>query len=261
MLAEHARDAAMAPLTAGTTGSRRRRSRSRSSSHRAAARRRGAQQQHPGAERAGHAGREQPVPRYQVDVEGGERAGRGGPGAGPCPSSTNVRPRRASKPMTGTSPPGPYRCGSTTCSTSPAATAASNALPPLLQHGQPGRRGKPVGRGHHAERAGQLGPRGELAGSRHVHRPSPFRALLSPSSLPTRTASTMGPTPEPGRKPKVRGTRRRTPACLHCNTSGRHRYIVQRSSRGAASEHLSEYRGEGLEVCAEPSRPIREVWG
>src|SRR6185312_9996973 len=32
--------------------------------------------------------------------------------------------------MTGTSPPGPFRCGSTTWSTSPAATAASNALPP-----------------------------------------------------------------------------------------------------------------------------------
>ena len=30
----------------------------------------------------------------------------------------------------GTSPPGPFRCGSTTCSTNPVATAASNALPP-----------------------------------------------------------------------------------------------------------------------------------
>ena len=44
---------------------------------------------------------------------------------------TNVPPRRASKPMMGTSPPGPLRCGSTTCRTSPAATAASNALPPF----------------------------------------------------------------------------------------------------------------------------------
>src|SRR5690349_7976121 len=32
--------------------------------------------------------------------------------------------------MTGRSPPGPLRCGSTTWSTKPAATAASNALPP-----------------------------------------------------------------------------------------------------------------------------------
>lgn len=32
--------------------------------------------------------------------------------------------------MIGTSPAGPLRCGSTTCSTNPAATAASYALPP-----------------------------------------------------------------------------------------------------------------------------------
>src|SRR6202050_2164138 len=32
--------------------------------------------------------------------------------------------------MTGTSPPGPLRCGSTTCSVNAVATAASNALPP-----------------------------------------------------------------------------------------------------------------------------------
>ena len=32
--------------------------------------------------------------------------------------------------MMGTSPPGPLRCGSSTWSTKPVATAASNALPP-----------------------------------------------------------------------------------------------------------------------------------
>ncbi len=32
--------------------------------------------------------------------------------------------------IAGTSPPGPLRCGSTTCSTNPAAAPASNALPP-----------------------------------------------------------------------------------------------------------------------------------
>src|ERR1041384_6823198 len=32
--------------------------------------------------------------------------------------------------MTGTSPPGPFRCGSTTCSVNAVAQAASNALPP-----------------------------------------------------------------------------------------------------------------------------------
>lgn len=38
--------------------------------------------------------------------------------------------RSAEWMIAGTSPPGPLRWGSTTCSTSPAATAASNALPP-----------------------------------------------------------------------------------------------------------------------------------
>src|SRR6266702_4717509 len=33
--------------------------------------------------------------------------------------------------MTGTSPPGPFRCGSTTCSVKAVATAASKALPPF----------------------------------------------------------------------------------------------------------------------------------
>src|SRR6266481_6727671 len=33
--------------------------------------------------------------------------------------------------MTGTSPPGPFRCGSTICRVNAAATAASKALPPL----------------------------------------------------------------------------------------------------------------------------------
>src|SRR5436853_4594272 len=32
--------------------------------------------------------------------------------------------------IAGRSPPGPFRCGSTTCSVKPAATAASNAFPP-----------------------------------------------------------------------------------------------------------------------------------
>src|SRR5438270_12760558 len=33
--------------------------------------------------------------------------------------------------MTGTSPPGPFRCGSTTCSAKAVATPASKALPPF----------------------------------------------------------------------------------------------------------------------------------
>src|SRR3954468_17458664 len=53
-------------------------------------------------------------------------------GAGPWPqiTSTLPLPLRASCTITGTSPPGPLRCGSTTCSVNAVATAASKALPP-----------------------------------------------------------------------------------------------------------------------------------
>src|SRR6476661_6629520 len=52
-------------------------------------------------------------------------------GAGPCPQITSVRPRLVSWTMIGTSPPGPFRCGSTTCSVKAVATPASKALPPF----------------------------------------------------------------------------------------------------------------------------------
>ena len=51
-------------------------------------------------------------------------------GAGPCPHSTRGVGSAAVATMAGRSPPGPLRCGSTTCSTKPPATAASKALPP-----------------------------------------------------------------------------------------------------------------------------------
>src|ERR1700724_1593350 len=52
-------------------------------------------------------------------------------GAGPWPQITSVRPRLVSCTMIGTSPPGPFRCGSTTCSVNAVATPASKALPPF----------------------------------------------------------------------------------------------------------------------------------
>src|ERR1700750_976953 len=52
-------------------------------------------------------------------------------GAGPWPQITSVRPRLTSCTMIGTSPPGPFRCGSTTCSVKAVATPASKALPPF----------------------------------------------------------------------------------------------------------------------------------
>src|SRR5437868_7665835 len=52
-------------------------------------------------------------------------------GAGPWPQITSVRPRFTSCTITGTSPPGPLRCGSTTCSVNAVAAPASKALPPF----------------------------------------------------------------------------------------------------------------------------------
>ena len=48
-----------------------------------------------------------------------------------------ARPRSADQKTAGRSPPGPFRCGSTTWSTNPAAQAASNALPPRSSTAMP----------------------------------------------------------------------------------------------------------------------------
>src|SRR3974377_1882852 len=52
-------------------------------------------------------------------------------GAGPRPQMISILARLTSCRMIGTSPPGPLRCGSTTCSVKAVATAASKALPPF----------------------------------------------------------------------------------------------------------------------------------
>src|SRR5215470_8528523 len=52
-------------------------------------------------------------------------------GAGPWPQITSGCPLRTSNRITGTSPPGPLRCGSTTWSVNAVAHAASKALPPF----------------------------------------------------------------------------------------------------------------------------------
>ena len=58
-------------------------------------------------------------------------------GAGPCPQITSTLRLRTSCTITGTSPPGPLRCGSTTCSVKAVATAASKALPPFSSVAMP----------------------------------------------------------------------------------------------------------------------------
>src|SRR5260221_3531402 len=60
-----------------------------------------------------------------------ERAVVAAGGAAPWPQITPGLPLFTSKISTGTSPPGPFKCGSTICRVNAAATAASNALPPL----------------------------------------------------------------------------------------------------------------------------------
>ena len=58
-------------------------------------------------------------------------------GAGPWPQSTRTPSSLAAWKIAGSSPPGPFRCGSATCSTKPAATAASKALPPFSSTAMP----------------------------------------------------------------------------------------------------------------------------
>src|SRR3984893_3672019 len=58
-------------------------------------------------------------------------------GAGPWPQITSGRPLRTSNRITGTSPPGPLRCGSTTWSVKAVAQAASKALPPFSRIDMP----------------------------------------------------------------------------------------------------------------------------
>ena len=58
-------------------------------------------------------------------------------GMEPWPQITSVLPRFTAFRISGTSPPGPQRCGSTTCRVKAVATAASKALPPFSRMPMP----------------------------------------------------------------------------------------------------------------------------
>ena len=89
------------------------------------------EQQQPAAERAGHARGEQARSRARARARArGTRSIVAAAGATPCAHSTSGLPASADQNTAGRSPPGPFRCGSTTWRTKPAAHAASNALPP-----------------------------------------------------------------------------------------------------------------------------------
>jgi hypothetical protein len=62
---------------------------------------------------------------------------RDGGGGRRRPQITSTLRLRTSWTMTGTSPPGPLRCGSTTCNVKAVATAASKALPPFSKAAMP----------------------------------------------------------------------------------------------------------------------------
>ena len=71
-----------------------------------------------------------PVPGIRSSPSSANFSGVAAVGDTPWPQITCCRPAFASWMMIGASPPGPFRCGSATCSVKPAATAASKALPP-----------------------------------------------------------------------------------------------------------------------------------
>ena len=85
----------------------------------------------PAAEGAGHAGGEEARAGHEVEalaavgLDGGRRRRR------PLAAEHADPVLRCVVEDDGRSPPGPFRCGSTTCSTKPPATAASKALPPF----------------------------------------------------------------------------------------------------------------------------------
>ncbi len=89
-----------------------------------------AQQQQPAAERAGHARGQQPAARHEVESESRVRLDGGGGRGGALPADHERLAAPGVVPDDRHLAAGPFRCGSTTWSTNPVATAASNALPP-----------------------------------------------------------------------------------------------------------------------------------
>ena len=84
----------------------------------------------PRAERARDRRGQQTRPGHEVEAELAEVLGRRRGRRRPWPQTTIDLVALRRDRMIGRSPPGPFRCGSTTWSTKPAAAAASKALPP-----------------------------------------------------------------------------------------------------------------------------------
>ena len=90
-----------------------------------------AEHRHPAAERAGHDGCERPRSRHELEPELVAVAlDRRGARRRPLRAEDDAARRPRARGARAGRRPGPFRCGSTTWSVKPAATAASNALPP-----------------------------------------------------------------------------------------------------------------------------------
>ena len=134
------------------------------------------QQQHPGPERGGHAGRQQAVAGHQVKPQPPERPQRGTARrrslavqheTPPCPVPAPPGRRRSRSP-------GPRRRARSCAARRPGAPGRRRPRRRRrcrrLQHGHAGRGGQPVSGRHHAEGARELRPGGERGALRHHRR-------------------------------------------------------------------------------------------
>ena len=121
----------------------------------------GGEQQHPGPERGGDAGGEQPAAGHQVQPERRERLHGGGLRRWPlavqhedlAPAGVVADDRHLAA--------GPVQVRLDDLQHQARRDRRVERVPALLQHGHARRGGEPVGGGHHAERARQLRPGGE----------------------------------------------------------------------------------------------------
>ncbi len=125
------------------------------------------QHQHPGPERAGHAGGEQPAAGHQVEPEAGEGLRRGGGGGGPLAAEHEGL---AAAGVMGDDRDFTARAVQVRLDDlehEPGGDGRVERVAAVLQHRHPGCRGEPVRRGHHAEGAREFRPGREFGNFAH----------------------------------------------------------------------------------------------
>ena len=203
------------------------------------------EEQQPAAERPGDARREQPGAGHQLVPERAEPLDRRRRGETPCAHSTSGSPSSAGQITAGRSPPGPFRCGSTTCSDEAGRTRRVERVPAALEHRHPGGRGEPVRRRDRAERAAQLRARRE----RHARNSAVSISSGARSSGRTRWQATRWPPPM-----SISG------GSSSCRA--RRRLVRERAARAeaAARRRRERARDVALEHDARP-RPLHDRVG